>query len=48
MLAPAALTVSSDVPSPLNASTSLEVTSSAGIVSSVRQSASAESRTSTS
>ena len=45
--APAALIISSDRPSPLNDTTSLDVASSAGIVSSVRQSADAESRTST-
>ncbi len=45
---PAALVISTDRPSPLNDTTSVEVASSAGIVSSVRKSASPESRTSTS
>ena len=43
---PSELMASKDVPSPLNASTSLAATSSAVMVSSVRQSASALSRTS--
>ena len=47
---PAALVISTDRPSPLNETTSVDVASSAGIVSSVRQAASEppESRTSTS
>ena len=46
MFTPTELMASSDFPSPVNASTSLAGASSAGMVSSVRQSLSASSRTS--
>ena len=48
MSTPIELMASRDRPSPLNASTSLAATSSAGMVTSVRQSSSALSLTSTS